>query len=130
MKPSRRFRCFAAILALISLLYMQLAVAAYACPGLDRLQVAAAETAMADMPGCSGMDTEQPNLCYASGQSGKQSLDKPPVPGIPPFIPAGYATPLYLSEAVDGSLPCFGGEQPYSHAADPPLSILHCCFRL
>jgi multidrug efflux pump subunit AcrB len=68
----------AALIALFSFAFMQLAVAAYACPAsaaeeAPRLVATAGEHA--GMPGCEGMvDLEQAALCHSHSQVGNQSL--------------------------------------------------------
>src|SRR4051794_23372708 len=79
----RSHRVLTALIALVSLLFMQLAVAAYACPMQAKVKPAA--MAMAD---CHQMDRMTPSLCQAHAEAGKQSLDKAPTPLVQPFIPA------------------------------------------
>src|SRR5471030_674948 len=93
MKTSRSIRFLTTIVALLSMLYMQFAVASYVCPGMPvggQDSAAAVRAIAVDMPNCQGMDAAQPELChlYAHGGPFKQSLDKPPVPDVPPFVPA------------------------------------------
>jgi hypothetical protein len=133
MKLSRRPRLVAAIIALVSMLYVQLAVAAYACPGLNpELAVAAqaAQGAAMDMADCAGMDAEQPSLCFAAGQTGKQSLDKPAAPAVPPFVPAQSAVQLVWGATPAGHAPLAPPSALPLRASAPPLAIRHCCFRL
>lgn len=118
----------AAVIALFSILFMQLAVASYACPSLGADQV---KQAMADeMPGCKDMDPVQPSLCHAYGQSGDQSLDKPAVPPLQPFLAIGFglpATPMATSHRVSLALP---HSTFLTHATAPPAAIRNCCFRI
>jgi hypothetical protein len=134
MKISRSSRLLTAIVAILSLLYMQLAVAAYVCPGQpagDR-QVAVAASMSADMPDCVGMDAVQPTLCHfhANGDPAQQSVDKTSVPDVPPFVPAALVLTLLQPEFV----PAVGPER-YAPAAlaretSPPIAIRNCCFRI
>ena len=66
------------LLALISLLFMQLAVAGYACPVESKVSEVAA-MADAGLP-CAGdmatVDADQPGLCHAHCQSAQQAADK------------------------------------------------------
>jgi hypothetical protein len=135
MKISRSTRYLAAIVAILGMLYMQLAVAAYVCPGTPaggNAAVAAAHAAMTDMPNCQGMDTVQPELChfYVHGEPSKQSLDKTPVPDVPPFVPAALVLDLRFSDIVLVSAP-----RPYppialARTTAPPVAIRNCCFRI
>ena len=125
MKLRRSHRVFAALLALASLLFMQLAVAAYACP----MQTPVKPVAM-DMADCHGMESMNPNLCQAHSEAGNQSLDKAPTPAVQPFI----ATAVLAEVAgLDRLMPPSTGVVPtsiLSSGVSPPISILHCCFRI
>jgi hypothetical protein len=70
---SRRTRHFAALFAMLAILFTQLAVAAYACP-MESAQSAPPPIA-GDCEGM-GMDAAQPGLCQAYCERGDQSLDK------------------------------------------------------
>src|SRR5688572_33161514 len=99
MRLFRRSRRVTALLALVSLLFAHGALALYQCPGDGAARVAqtvdsATGDAMRSMPGCDGMDLEQPALCQAHAQAGKQSLDKPPAPDVPAFMASGLFVPL------------------------------------
>jgi uncharacterized membrane protein len=125
MKLRRSHRVFAALLALASLLFMQLAVAAYACP--MQTQEKPAAMGMAD---CHGMERMNPNLCQAHSEAGKQSLDKAPTPAVQPFIAAAV---LVEVSGLDRLMQPSAGIVPTSatsSGASPPISILHCCFRI
>lgn len=111
------------MVALFSMLFMQLAVASYSCP--------AGLTPMAAGAHCAGMDPAQPNLCKAKAinLAAKQSLDKADVPSVLPFIPLELAG---LVAAADWSpLPPDATASPpwLARSIAPPLSIEHCCFR-
>lgn len=130
MKLHRKSRLFAALLALFSMLFMQLAVAAYACPTVAQGEPRAEMRVHADMQGCGGMDMAQPALCHAHVHADKQSLDKPPLPDVQPFI----ATALLLTIADIGNHSLPAESQPDNRllvrATAPPHSIQHCCFRI
>ena len=134
--PSNRRTCLATVLvALVSLLFMQLAVAAYACPAAGTKAAAVAATAaMADssMPCAksmaSGLDDAQPNLCQAHCQAGQQSADKhePPLPLSLGALPADFTMPAQLRRVSGASL-----QVPHlMRTTAPPAAIRHCCFRL
>lgn len=128
MSRSRRHRLFTVLFALVSLLYMQLALAAYACPA--GYKVAAIEAA--GMPCAESMtislDDEQPGLCHAHCQAGSQSSQTsqlPPLVAVDalPGVPAVLVAPLPFIEA---SL-----RPPHlQRTTAPPLAIRNCCFRL
>lgn len=125
----------AVFIALGSMLFMQLAVAGYTCPGMmpghaDGNAAMSADAGNQGMAGCLGLDKTQPNLCFAHAQAGNQSLDKPDLPHAQPFIAAALTLVLLDTVVTDK----YRATQPPSllltRATSPPLSILHCCFRI
>lgn len=134
-KPLRRRLAGSLVLVL---LFIQLATAAYACalPYTTQDQVAASE--MTGMPGCaeseaalSGMvDTEQPGLClkHCKGDAAL-SLEQ-----SAPQLPAAVAPVLYLAYIFFLAVPITGRRYPRAPLSErtgsPPLSILHCCYRI
>ncbi|MEJ7805020.1 MAG: hypothetical protein WKG03_03745 [Telluria sp.] len=130
MKLTRFSRLLAAGITLFSLLFTQLAVAAYACQDLGT----PAERQLVidpDMPGCEGMqpDPLTPTLCAAHCDTVSQLADTPAAPAIPPFIQAALTVVLIMGD----------GRQPFHPLTDgfelirtrsPPLSIRNCCFQL
>jgi hypothetical protein len=123
--------CFvSAVVALLSLLFMQLAVSAYACPNL----IPAQNAPMLDSSGepmayCAGMDEQNPALCYADPHVQKTSLEKPATPSVMPFVAIGFALRLPWPED-DAARPSV--RSIFLHAADTPpsIAIRHCFFRL
>lgn len=137
MKPSRSSRIVAALVALFSMLFMQLAVAAYACPGLSiagdadmsAMSAGGGTPAMSD---CEGMDQTQPALCqaHAQDQQSKQSLDKPQSPDVQPFIAVGLVLASYSIDIAARPLPPQPESAFLARSTAPPLAISHCCFRI
>jgi hypothetical protein len=125
MKLSRPSRFIAALLTIFSLLFTQLAVAAYACPASN----AAAMSAMGDMAGCQAMDMDQQGLCAAHCDPGHQSLDTPGAPHVQPFVAAALAVVLISAHAQQ---PAAALPDAYrlTRTTAPPLSIRNCCFRI
>jgi hypothetical protein len=84
--PRRRslHRCLTAVLVVISLLFSQLALARYVCPGVPDAK-AMAEMMAAGEP-CEGMDAVQPVLCHQ--HSADMSLSFEPVKVATPSLPA------------------------------------------
>lgn len=127
---TRRFRSFAALLALVGVLFSQLALAAYACP-METLAQAAAMAAMDGEGGCCGksVDASNPALCHAHCQQGKQTLDKPSV-SVPDPGPASSILPvasLSIAEPPDiapGALPLL-----LARDTAPSLAVQLCCLR-
>jgi hypothetical protein len=123
MKLRRSHRLVAALIALVSLLFMQLTVAAYACPIQSNEPVAMA----AD---CQGMDRMNPSLCAAHADAGKQSLDKAATPAVQPFVAAAVLVEVTgLDQLMPASVRFMPSAVPATGAA-PPISIRHCCFRI
>lgn len=134
MKLSVPSRFIAALLVLVSMLFMQLAVAGYACPSFNATPLGEPMSMAMDnnqaVTGCSGGDKSQPSLCLAQDQSGNQSLDKPATPHASPFLPGALTLIVQNSEFVG----VFSVEQPntllLTRSTAPPLSIRNCCFRI
>ncbi len=120
------------------ILFAQMSVAAYACPSnmVSGNATADAITAMGAMVDCEPMgegmgrhlDQANPGLCAEHCQPTQQSDHTQA-----PTVPAALLIALYtVALTVDASRP--DGLAPTAdsrlHAAPPPLSILHCCFRI
>lgn len=131
MRISRHKRFLTALITLFSLLFAQLAVAAYACPQLEPVQpvlVAMADDNMAG-PECEPRDKQSASLCDAHDKTGTQSMDSVGQPPVAPFVPQRLLIALV---AVDHSFPP-GTAVPTafleSAGIAPPIAIRHCCFR-
>ena len=141
MLRNHRTRLITALFALMSLLFMQLAVASYTCPGLPgsgATSSAAAKSAMAGMPCAEEMainpvdsapaQLDQLNLCHAHCQVGQQSADKyePPSPVQITALPANFtiliAAPVFSSTLVQATA--------LKRTTAPPLALQNCCLRL
>ena len=132
MIPTRRHRLLIVLLALISLLFMQLAVASYACPGAKVEVAEIAAMAKAGLP-CAesmttGMDEDQPNLCRAHCQTGQQAADKYELPAPTGIgsLPVNFTVSDIV--AVVSGVPVQASHLKRTTA--PPVAILNCCFRL
>ena len=120
------------MVALVSLLFTQLALAGYDCPQLALPQQA--PMSMPDGPMEQGACVaphagQSANLCDAHGQSSAQSLDFTAQPHVAPFMPAALVVSL---SSVDVALPSNLDAPPAfmdSAGSSPPLSIRHCCLR-
>ncbi|GAB3478642.1 hypothetical protein [Polaromonas eurypsychrophila] len=132
MTWNRRQRFVTVLFALMSLLFMQLAVAAYACPAGSLMQ----QTGMAEnsaMPCAESMtafvtDNEQPSLCAAHCKADQQSADTNPSPGLtaPAMLSSDYALLRLNLPSLVAPL-----EAPLlmrNHARS--VAVRHCCFRL
>ena len=128
----RRTRLITAVFALISLLFMQLAVASYACPGAGSQVTEVTVMAEAGMP-CAesmsvNMDDVQPNLCRAHCQAGQQSADKHELPSPVAIgaLPADFSLQVAIPVFSEAPL-----QAPHlQRTTAPPVTIRNCCFRL
>jgi hypothetical protein len=135
MKLSRPSRFVAALIALFSVLFMQFAVAAYACPGLMTGQSSepaamSSNTGDEGMEGCTEMDMEQPSLCHAYVHVGDQSLDKPGVPPVQPFTSVALVVTLMTADVTRLPVPTANEPVSLTRSTAPPISIRNCCFRI
>jgi hypothetical protein len=121
---NRNLRQLAAWLTLFALMFAQLAVAAYACPGA--VPEPAASTQVAPSPCDNGVDTSQANLCEKHCHDSQQTQNiAPAIGGI--FVP-GFIAVLRLpdSHAPAASAGCGA----LLHASSPPATLRNCCFRI
>jgi hypothetical protein len=128
---TRPSRLVAAIVTIFSLLFMQLAVASYVCPG-DLLGEPAMEYAE-EMPAsgdCMGSDMEQPARCHAHAQADSQSLDKPASPAVTAFAPVTLFTALPALSATYRPDAPRAGSPLLVRTTAPPLAIRHCRFQI
>lgn len=131
MLARRRPRLITVLFALFSLLFMQLAVAGYACPmdGKASEMAAMDDAAMPCAGEMSPMDTEQPALCHAHCQSTQQAADKfqTAMPVI--AVAAGFA---YVLEPVRIFSPVPRPAQAplLLRSTAPPIAVRNCCFRI
>ena len=110
-----------AFLLVASMLFAQLAVAAYACPGAGSMTA----SSVSDMPNCDGMtDPGRDPLCQAHCQQADQSRDTPSISLPAVAMACGPSLPVGLRNASGEAVrrPCFALERPM----EPPASIRHC----
>jgi hypothetical protein len=135
MKLTGTSRLAAALIALFSVLFMQFAVAAYACPGYqigqtDELVTMAASSLAYDASDCKGMDIEQPGLCDAHGQIGKQVFDKPELPQVQSFVAIRPVLALLRVDTAHQAPVAQSKSFLLTRATAPSLAIRNCCFRI
>lgn len=138
---SRRFlRSIAGVLIGI-LLFAQMAVAAYACPGLlspvksvdgnlssITMPVASKQVANCEDMAVGVMDTQNANLCAEHCKVGQQSDQASTL-----TVPAALLMALYFAPLVPtpmAELRPAAATPSALVAASPPHTILHCCFRI
>lgn len=117
------------------LLFAQMAIAAYACPGLVSASASASASVAAtsekaaacdDMSGA--MDPSFPNLCAEHCKYGQQSdqANTLTLPAV--LLVALYSTPSVQEIAPSPRLA--GAAMSTLVAASPPHAILHCVYRI
>ena len=118
-------RLTTAFFVVLSLLFSQLALANYACPGEGN--AAAMAEMMASGAPCTGMDLAQPALCHAHATAAPQSFEavKVPAPSLPMVVQV-LELPLMLDAVVAASLPVTGAPE----ARPPPDPLFLCTLRL
>lgn len=135
MKLSRPHRLLTALIVLFSMLFTQLAVASYVCPGHmtgSEISAVSGDNSSVMMADCAGMDKEQPALCHAHAEDpyAKQSLDKPQVPDVHPFVFAGLTLTLQVID-IAGLQQQHQPQLSYlARSSAPPIAIRNCCFRI
>lgn len=125
------------MLALVSILFTQLAVAGYLCPSMqiahDMEALAASMAAVDhhDMSGCEGMGTtDQSVTCHEHNQTGNQSLDKPELPNVSPFVAGMLVQTVTHFDRPTQSITPPVTNLLLTRATAPPLAIRNCCFRI
>lgn len=136
MRMSRRSRFVATLFALISVLFTQLAVAGYVCPSMEIARamepIATSVTAIDHhaMAGCGGIAMEKPVLCQDHSLVSKQSLDKPALPHVAPFMATMLVQAVSHTDSSYQSVNSLTENHLLTRTTAPPLSIWNCCFRI
>jgi len=126
MFRNSRHRLITVLFALMSLLFAQLALAGYVCPGSGSKVLESSMPCAESMT--VAMDEEQSSLCHAHCQAGQQKADtyQMPVLASLPDHGADYLTarilPLPPGAPLQVSL--------LRRITAPPLAIRNCCFRI
>lgn len=131
--PKRR-RFIAALLAMVSVLFSQLAIAAYVCTGVadgERQSPLAMMQAMSEYHGasdCEDMDDTQSSLCRTHCQGDNQTTERPQPPNVTPSIAIILISKVGSSDVAYRAVqaPVVG----LTRTSSPPLSIRNCCFRI
>ena len=124
---SRRFvhRLTTTLFVALSLLFAQLALANYVCPG--QMDTAAMAEMMASGEPCSGMDQVQPSLCHqhSTGAAQTSEVVKLPVASQPAIVQL-LVLPVVLDAAMSAAAPIAAS----SEARPPPDPIFLSTLRL
>ena len=127
MKPTSR--AFAAIVALVAVLFAQLATSAYACPGMETMTRAA--VSQQDVPPCheQAPAEERSALCDAHCQQGDQSLGERGT-AVPAIVFAALPSSALASPvAFRDATPRPGAQSSLlERPTGPPLAVRHCRF--
>lgn len=124
-RNSRR-RLITVLFALTSLLFAQLALAGYVCPG------SGSKVSGASMP-CAesmtkAMDEEQSSLCHAHCQAGQQKADTYQVPVL--ASPPDYGADYLMAQVIVTALGTPLQASLLRRTTAPRLAIRNCCFRI
>ncbi|WP_347261995.1 hypothetical protein [Rudaea sp.] len=122
-----RHRRWIALVALLGLLFQQVAMAAYACPTETRGAVAMA--ASSDMPDCTEPGKADLARCQQHCHPLTQTSDHGTAPTVPPALlppttwlrAASWHPVRWHDDVVHGVI---------ARAAAPPLNIQHCTFQI
>ena len=146
MSLSRALRQSVSRLLIGMVLFAQLAVSSYACPGLkvmDSVGNGGTATAMhgvvadtaaepaAMPPGCDQIDPNAANLCAEHCHQGQQSADTANVPAVSPGIPTFlYSLSLEPQHSLGSGRSFPAPDARLDAAPEPPHAILLCVFRI
>lgn len=115
-------------IAIVAVLFTQLAGSAYACPMLNGGVGAPMQMANNADAVCDDMDMAQPAMCQHHCQEGQQinndsALDQSALA----FFPASIVSLVVITTTFETSIVA---TPSLHHATSPPLSIRNCCFRI
>ena len=109
----------------LSLLFAQLALASYVCPGRSDAEAIAAMMAAGES--CEGMDQAQPTLCHQHATGSAQSFEAVKLPAVSqPVVVQVLELPLVLDAGEAVALPMAATAQ----ARPPPDPLFQSTLRL
>ena len=125
MLRRRVHRLTATYFVVFSLLFSQLALAAYVCPRQTDMEAMAAM--MASGSPCEGMDQQQPALCHQHSADPGKSFEAVKLPTVSlPAVVQVLELPLVLEAQEAGAVP----PTALSHAQPPPDPLYLSTLRL
>ena len=131
MHTTRTSRLLTALVVLFSLLFTQLAVAAYACPDMAPVKAAVmVDAAGQPMQDCPMNDKQSPSLCAAHAKASPLSVDKADSAPIAPFMAGALLAVIALPEQAGETAFSLHPDSVRPLGVAPPIPILNCCFRL
>ncbi|MGB3837320.1 hypothetical protein [Castellaniella sp.] len=131
-------RALIAIIVTFSLLFMQLAAAAYVCTSVSGIAPGSAPV-VTDMvpcstnapPGCNHLGATRTALCDAQAYASNEATPELRLPKLSAIAPATWLMAFRVAPEADAS------RQPRPHpspgltrAISPSLSIRNCCYRI
>ena len=122
--PLRRRQRLLCLLALLGLLFQQVALAAYVCPHEQR-----DSAAMAQMPGCGATSQNDRARCEAHCHPLASSTDHAP----PPSVPAALLPPTTWSRSaarIPAAIASVQRCEVSARATAPPATIRLCTFQI
>jgi len=138
MRLHRSHTRVVALIALLGVLFTQLALALYVCPSFSG-DKEAHQTAPMQMAGdvhstergadCVEVDKESPNLCLQYSQAGNQSLDRG-IAHVPLVLVVLYFAFIFIRSTARCAAYTRFVPDLLKRDTAPPLSIQHCCFRI
>jgi hypothetical protein len=137
VKINRQIRFIAVLIALLSMMSMQFAMAARVCPvsvndpACELIIMSAINGGQTpSMTDCSQMEIAQPSLCGAYLQVNSQSLENPALPLIQPFA---FANLLPIFQQTATAYHPAATQSPTPWLRRPPaasLAIQNCSFQI
>lgn len=122
MLPRRLHRQTTTFLMVLSLLFAQLALAAYVCPVVTDA-LAMADMRMADQP-CDGMDPQQPVLCHDHMADSGTTFEVAKVPAASlPAVVQVLELPLVLDADADVARVVAAAATPETRPPPDPLFL-------
>ena len=125
----KMFRRLVAALGIAALLFMQIAVSAYAC-ALEAPPAVAAESTVQGAPGCDELDDVASLLCHSHCNPQAQSADKAHVPDIAQPVALKFMPAWRSAETPQASVVPACHRRTLALPPERPLAIRNCCFRL
>jgi hypothetical protein len=130
MRLTRKNRLVTALYTLFSLLFMQLAVSAYACSGVPSGDMGSSVQSMSgmDQTGCQKSNQDQGNLCKSHCEKSSQSVDS-----VSHAAPDAPVLPLLtVTSRLDAHLPRASVLQGalFAGIAAPPPSLRFSVLRI
>jgi hypothetical protein len=128
----RRHRLYLVLVACAQLLFMQLALAQYVCPGMGALAAAGTSTQADTAHGADCPDAGNPEraaLCMAHCQAAGSSPQAHPVPVFAP-LPLNGMPPPWAHALQPPFAAALLSSRWTDHAFSPPIGLRHCCLRI